>query len=459
MRGVRRGTDRRSFLGAALAAGAFPLLPACLDVRGYRANERVRLACVGIGNQARHDIFQFLKTGLCEVVGLCDADPGGEQCRGVRRELPRLAVHTDFRRLYDAVGTSADAVAVMTPDHSHFPALMEAMGRGYAVFSEKPLGRTFRENDLLLAQARKTGVVTQMGNQGHSEAAFYQFRHYVSSGILDPARVTRLVAHMNLDRRWYRFGGRVTGLPPPEPLPSGLDWDSWLAAVAPHDYSSAYTQGEWRSWQDFGTGCLGDWGAHTMDFLHRFFALGLPEEVKIADVKGWNPFVYPLQDTLTFTFPAKGRRRRLELEWREGLGNEPPLPDGYRKGFSVASGSFVRPGKIVYLDDGTAWQGSSHGATLFRCGDGWTPDYPAPKTDGLSHYANFLRAVKGLEAAHSPFSVAAPLCQVFALGVIAQRLNRGFRFDPVVRRVAGDAEADALLRGPDPRKGWEAYYA
>lgn len=450
--------NRRSFIKGVLAAGAFPLLPACFSIRGYSANAKVRLACVGIGHQAWEDIKKFMKTGLCEIVALCDTDLGGPQCKAALGEFPDVPRFTDFRKMMDAIVGKADAVAVMTPDHSHFPALMDAMRHGFAVFSEKPLCHTFREHELLLAEAKRTGVVTQMGNQGHSEANLYQFKHYVETGVLDPAKLTKLVAHMNNDRRWYKFGGNVTGLPEAEDIPSGLDWNAWQAGVPAHDYSSKFMQGEWRSWYDFGSGCLGDWGAHTMDTMHRFFDLGLPSEVKIADVRGWNPYVFPLQDTLTFSFAAKGNRPAVDLEWREGQENLPELPEGYRKNYKL-SGFYVSPGKIIRLADGTAWQGSSHGSTLSRCGDGFAPEYPAPKTNHLSHYENFLLSVRGETMPNSPFEVAVPLCEVFSLGIVAQRLNRGFKFDPVAKKAVGDPEANILLRGPEPRQGWEEYYS
>ena len=451
--------NRRSFIKGILASGTFPLLPACsLIPLGYSTNSRVRLACVGIGNQAWSDIGKFEKTGLCEIVALCDTDLEGPQCRDALADYPDAPRFTDFRKMLDAMVGKADAVAVMTPDHSHFPALMDAMRHGFAVFSEKPLCHTFREHELLLAEARRTGVVTQMGNQGHSEANLYQFRHYVETKVLDPAKVVRLVAHMNNDRRWYKYGGKVTGFPEAEELPKGLDWNQWLAGAPERDYSSKYTQGEWRSWYDFGSGCLGDWGAHTMDAMHRFFDLGLPTEVRIGDVVGWNPFVFPLQDTLVFSFPAKGARPAVELEWREGMRNLPELPEGYRKKFGM-SGPSVPPGKIIYLSDGTAWQGSSHGSTLFRCGDGYAPDYPAPRTNYLSHYENFLLSVRGEARTNSPFEVAVPLCEVFSLGIVAQRLNRGFKFDPVAKTATDDAEANILLRGPEPREEWREFYA
>ena len=115
------------------------------------------------------------------------------------------------------------------------------------------------------------------------------------------------------------------------------------------------------------------------------------------------------------------------------------------------------PGKEIYLADGTAWQGMSHSSTLIRMGDtsGKVPEFFDPK---VSHWRNFLLAAKGEDEVHSPFRVAAPLSEVFCLGCIAQRLNRSLKFDPAAKRFVGDAEANALLDGPAPRKGWEEYF-
>ena len=92
------------------------------------------------------------------------------------------------------------------------------------------------------------------------------------------------------------------------------------------------------------------------------------------------------------------------------------------------------------------------------------PDYPFKGVPGedprLNHYVNFVRAVMGQDEAHSPFSVAAPLSEVFCLGCIAQRLNRSLKFDPAKKQFVGDDEANALLKGSKgtPRKGWEEFY-
>ena len=461
--------NRRSFLKSALAAGAFPYITGCLSSKRC-PDGKVRLACVGIGQQAWFDIKQFAATGLAEIAALCDTDLEGPQCAAALKKYPNAPRFTDFRKMLDAMDGKIDAVAVMNPDFSHFPALMAAMKMGLAVFSEKPLAHTFEECELLMQAAAKYSVVTQMGNQGHSGNNYWQFKHYVETGVIDVSQLRHLTAHMNNPRRWHKWNGKVSRFPKGEVVPPALDWDTWLGTAAFHEYSKDYVQGEWRSWYDFGNGCLGDWGAHTMDTMHRFFDLGLPTEIQIKDVKGWNPYVFPMQDTLTFKFAAKGKRPAIDLDWYEGVTNKPVLPKGYRQlawgsDIPAAKGSTAEaaaknliPGKFFEMADGTAWQGGSHSSAIFMCGtDGKVPEYPKP---GSNHYKNFLLAVMGLEETRSPFSVSAPLSEVFCLGCIAQRLNRGVKFDPAKKQIVGDAEANALLKGSKgtPRKGWEEFY-
>ena len=411
--------NRRSFISTILAAGAYPLMPGCFSPKAYAVNGKVRLAAIGCGAQAWFDLKALSKnTDVCEVVALCDTDIGAPHTLDALKTFPTLPRFQDFRKMFDKMADEIDAVLIGIPDHSHFCAAIHAMRLGKAVYVEKPLAHSFRECELLMAAERKYGVVTQMGNQGHSGDNFYQYRDYVANGVIKD--VKKVVAHMNMQR-------------------------------------------EWRCWYDYGNGCMGDWGAHILDCVHRFTLKGaLPSEVAISNVTGWNPYVFPIQDTLTMKFPG------VTLEWYEGLDNKPELPKGFRyadnKGLFPASTANdglidppLKPGKEIYLADGTVWQGLSHASTLVRCGaqDEKVPEFEKAHND---HYRNFLLAVKGEEEAKSPFHVAAPLSEIFCLGVIAQRLNRGFKFDPEKKRAIGDADVDTLLKGPAPRRGWEEYY-
>ena len=454
--------NRRGFLSAMLAAGAYPLLPGCFSSKAYVANGKVRLAAIGCGAQAWFDLKKLAgNKDICEVVALCDTDIGAPHTEEALKRFPDLPRFQDFRKMFDRMADQIDAVLIGIPDHSHFCAAMHAMRLGKAVYVEKPLAHSFRECELLMAAEEKYGVVTQMGNQGHSGANYYQYRDYVQNGVIKD--VKKVVAHMNMQRRWHKWGGKTSSYPRGEVMPETLDWEVWCNAAPYHDFSKDLAYGEWRCWYDYGNGCMGDWGAHILDCVHRFTLRGaLPKEVSISNVTGWNQYVFPIQDTLTMKFDD------VTLEWYEGLDNKPPLPEGFRyadnKGLFPASTANdglidppLKPGKEIYLADGTVWQGLSHAATLVRVG-AQDEKVPAFEKAGSDHWRNFLLAVKGEEEARSPFRVTAPLSEVFCLGVIAQRLNRGFKFDPVERKAVGDAEVGILLKGPAPREGWEEYY-
>ncbi len=459
--------NRRLFLKSALATSAFTILPGCFNAKKYVANSKVRIAAIGCGAQAWYDIRALAKySDICEFVALCDTDIGASHTLPAIKRFPNLPRYQDFRKMFDQMADSIDAVLVATPDHSHFCAAIHAMKLGKAVYVEKPLAHSFRECELLMQAEKKYNVVCQMGNQGHSGNNFYQYRDYANAGIIKD--VVKVVSHMNMQRRWHKWGGKTSSLPAGEKLPATLDWDSWISSAPYTAFSKDLAYGEWRCWYDYGMGCMGDWGAHILDTVHRFTLCGdLPTKVEISNCKGWNRYVFPIQDTLTMSFPATSKHKDITLEWWEGLGNQPKPPNGFRyisnKGLfpaSTANDGLVdpklKPGKEIYQSDGTIWQGLSHSSTLKKVG--YTGAYPAYEKAHNDHYNNFIKAVRGEEEAKSPFRIAAPLSQIFCLGVIAQRLNRSFNFDPQAGKIVGDEEANMLLAGPPPRKGWQMYY-
>jgi len=464
-------SNRRSFLRAALAAGAFPFLPACTTGRTWKPGDKVNLAVCGIGFQGWEDLKSFSATGLCNIVALCDVDMGAPHTQNALKKFPNARRYKDFRKMLEEMGDGIDAVAACTPDHAHFPIAMMAMRLGKAIFTEKPMGHTFREIGLMMAAEKKYGVVTQMGNQGHSGANYFQFRDYRAAGVL--GEVKKVVAHMNMGRRWHKWNGKVSKMPDAMPIPAtmGRDgWDVWLGTMPERPYNRDYVNGDWRCWYDFGNGALGDWGAHILDTIHQFYDLGLPSEIAVSSVTGHNGFVFPMNDTLTFRFPDKPGRKGFDIEWYEGRQNLPELPKGYRlpkgAGYIPPPGGVadpaqktkidLKPGKEIYMADGTIWQGGSHQSPLAYVGGG--DKVPAYTKPGSNHYANFLLAVMGKEETRSPFSVAGPLSQMFCLGCIAQRLNRSIRIDPATGRIPGDPEADRYLDGYPCRPAWEEFY-
>jgi len=314
------------------------------------------------------------------------------------------------------------------------------------------MAHTFHEIELMTQAARKHGVVTQMGNQGHSEANYFQFKAWTDAGIIKNVR--RVDAYMVASRRWHNM--KPTGYLPAEPMPPGLDWDTWLATAPEHPYNKKLHPAEWRSWYDYGSGAFGDWGPHILDTIHRFLDLGLPEQVAAVRLEGRNDFIYPQGSVISFKFPARGPHPALEVKWYDGKGNRPPNPPGLAADDDVGDA-----GKFIYSDT-LVFRGGSHGSTLrivpeskFREMRASLPDFPKRQSD---HALNFVRACRGEEPARSNFDISGPLAQTFSLGIIAQRLGGGFRFDRATRQIVGNPKAQQLLAGNPPRKGWEQYY-
>lgn len=467
---------RRKFLQASVvtSAASLSIIPSSVMGKSFGyvpPSDKVNLACCGIGHRGGGIIKALYETGMANIVALCDVDMEAEHTLEIIQMFPDVPRFKDFRQMFDKMGNSIEAVSVGTPDFSHFPITMLAMSLGIHVYVEKPMARTFNEVELMMKGAKKYGVVTQMGNQGHSEANYFQFKTWVEKGIIKD--VTEVTAHMNSRRRWHSWDPGMSHYPDAEAIPATMDWDTWLMTANHHDYNKDYHHGQWRCWYDFGMGALGDWGAHTMDTVHEFLNLGLPYEINPLYLLDHNPFFFPMSTTLSFKFPERDNMPALELKWFDGLDNQPPLPDGYNNSVAALDPNIpppsdgklqtgnLKPGKIIYSKD-TIFKGGSHGSTLdiistekARDLASSMPDIPKSPSN---HFANFLKGCTGEEECRSSFDVAGPLSQVFCLGVLAQRLNTRLLFDREKKQITNNPLANMLLVGAPPRQGWEEFY-
>lgn len=470
-------TTRRDFLktmsvaSAGIALGSNGILNAATNMPGQKPKgEKVKIAYIGIGNRGEQIIEAFHATDMVDVVALCDVDMGAKHTQKVIGMYPKAKQFRDFRKLFDQAGKDFDAVAIATPDHSHFPITMLALASGKHVYVEKPMARTFYEAELLMEAARKRPhLATQMGNQGHSEANYFQFKAWKEAGIIKD--VHAVTAHMNNERRWHKWDANIHRFPTGQQLPKDMDWDTWLCAQQWHDYHPDYHQGQWRCWYDFGMGALGDWGAHLLDTVHEFLELGLPYEITMKYADGHNDYFYPFSSTILFKFGARNGMPPVDVTWYDGLDNLPPIPAGYGvQGLDPnipvtnqtnQQQAKLNPGKIIYSKD-LIFKGGSHGSTLSIIPEEKAKEMahllPEVPKSPSNHFENFLLACQGKEKTRSPFEIVGTLCQVFSLGVMAQRLNTQLFFDPRTKQITNNAFANAMLTQAPPRKGWDEYY-
>lgn len=445
---------RRRFLTASLAAGAaLTLVPSRLVRAADAPDRKLKVAFVGIGFRGLDLVKTFRDTGLIEVTAMCDVDLMAPHTAEARSIFPQARLFQDFRAMFAQAGDSFEAAIIATPDFTHFVVTMHALRAGKHVYVEKPLAHTFHEVELLMAQAAKSGVVTQMGNQGHSGNNFHQFKAWSEAGIIQD--VTRVDMFMNQPRRWH--GWTANGFDMGDAVPPTIDWDLWNANKPVHPYSPRLHPGNWRGWFDYGNGAFGDWGPHILDTCHRFLELGLPHTIEALRRDGPSDFIFPQASTIRFDFAARGSKPPVEVFWYDGVANRPPLPPELDPAvpFKQRNGKFIYSKELTFL-------GGTHSDTLRIVPEAKMKEL-GPKlprvTGGFSdHFRNFVLACLGREESKSPFHISGPLSQVFILGVIAQRLGGRLEFDPVAKRFTNSARANELLTMAPPRAGWEHYF-
>ena len=302
-----RTTSRREFLQTTAAIGAGYWVAGGVAAQESRSpNEKVQVACVGVGGKGRSDAEAANRLG--KVVALCDVDAKFRE--GLAALMKVDHQYVDYREMFDALGDEFDAVTVSTPDHTHAVIAAAAMKLGKHVYCQKPLTRTIWEARRLSELAKQHNVVTQMGNQHMAYAPMRKAAYQIREGMLG----TVSEVHVWTNRPIWPQGGDQ---PAEQPVPETLDWAQWLGPAEMRPYGRGYHPFEWRGWWDFGTGALGDMACHNCGL--PFMALNMRDPVAVeAQTSGHNGKSFPKWSQITFDFPELDGRAPLKLYWYDG---------------------------------------------------------------------------------------------------------------------------------------------
>lgn len=487
---------RRTFVsGMAKAAFGATIVPRhVLGGLGYRApSDTLNIAMIGAGGMGFSNA-QALVNGGQNIVALADVDlnrvmrdvAGRAQNRDgtVNQDGRRLQTayegaskYTDFRRMLEQEGNNIDAVVIATPDHFHAVAANASMQMGKHVYVQKPLTYTVHEARVLADTARRTGVVTQMGNQGHSTDTARRVNEWIEGGLLGEVRdvhvwTNRPIWPQGVPRPTAQLAGDQAGnwdarnLQPQfaaamagnYPLPEGLDWDVFLGPAPYVDYHPVYHPFNWRGWLDWGVGALGDMGAHLID--HPFWALKLDLPTSIeststpwgADIDD-SPATYPLATLVHYEFAARQNMPPVRMTWYDG-GLMPPRPDVLPEEVQLDRG-----GGVIFVGERGILMHETYGAnpqifplSLREEAERIPQTYPRIE---VSHEMNWAEAAMGNGEPTSPFEYAAPLTETMLLGLVALRTGQGrkIQYDAASMSVTNAPEANQYLHR-EYRDGW-----
>ncbi|WP_372653497.1 Gfo/Idh/MocA family protein, partial [Draconibacterium sp.] len=287
--------SRRKFIGTSVAAVAgVSIVPrqAVAGLGHIAPSDKLNIAGIGIGGKGKVNLLNMPGQN---IVALCDVD--WAYAKKVFDEYPKAKKYYDYREMLEKQ-KDIDAVMIATPDHTHALTAAAAMELGKHAYIQKPLTHSVWESRYLTKLAKRTGVVTQMGNEGHSKDEVYEVAEVVQSGCLGTIKE----AHVWTNRPIWR-----QGMPKPlkeVAIPKTLKWDLFIGPAKMRPYNPEYHPWIWRGWWDFGTGALGDMGCHLLDVPNYALKLGAPKAFQ-ASSSLVNTESAPVSLQVSFLFPER----------------------------------------------------------------------------------------------------------------------------------------------------------
>jgi len=415
---------RRNFLKQTGAIAAASTLAAARV--GAAANEEIRLACIGCGGRAQELLKSFSKMNGVQVTTLCDVDDtkfenSFQSIESVGGAKPRT--EKDLRKVLD--DKQIDGVIVATPDHWHAPAAILALDAGKHVYVEKPCGHNLREGRLLTEAARRNNRIVQVGTQSRSSPTIIKAMQLLREGAIGDILVAKA---------WNSQLRRSIGRGKTEPVPAGLDYDTWVGPAKFLPYQLNYVRYGWHWFYNFGTGDAGNDGVHDLDIAR--WGLGVDRHPNTISATGGKYFYDDDQE-----FPDT---QYVSFEYRD--------PDGKHPKQLIYEHRIWSPYVQEGYENGNAYYGTKGMLLLGKLG-GWNLFGPRNKLIdsmaaggmGEPHYRNFIDCVRSGQLPNADIEIGHYSAALSHLANIATRLKTTLTFDPAAEKFVGNDEANALV--------------
>jgi predicted dehydrogenase len=256
--------NRRRFFGAAVATAAS-------YGRILGANERIRVAGIGVGGRGDFLLGNVAKLDGPEIVGFCDVYEAN-RLRAQSRYGATAPVYVDHREVLDR--KDVDAVVIATPDHWHVPITIDAVRAGKDVYCEKPVTHTLAEGAPLIAAVNESKRVVQTGTQQRSWEHFIHAKELIAGGTL--GQVTFI--------RTYWYQNHIANQDAAHVDAAKVDWKRFLGSASPRPFD-ADQYAHWRWYWDFGGGAMTDLFIHWVDVAQWYMDDDSPVRATASGVK------------------------------------------------------------------------------------------------------------------------------------------------------------------------------
>jgi len=389
--------------------------------RGISANDRIRVACIGVNGRGKAHIDAYLSHSDAELVTICDCDSSvvaRAQASVEKKGKPKPQGEQDLRRVLD--DKNIDAVSIATPNHWHSLAAIWALQAGKDVYVEKPVSHNVSEGRRVVEAARKYNRICQAGTQSRSHKAMQEAMAYIHAGKIGKVTLARGLCYKTRNSI-----GKVTG---PQPVPSSVDYDLWLGPAPEKPPMRAQFHYDWHWFWDYGNGDLGNQGIHQMDIAR--WALNksaLPESVFSLGGR--------------FGYDDNGETPNTEISFFD-YGDAHLIFEV--RGLKTGPQDGVKIGDVIYGTEGVVAITDDYGKAVALDNQG---NVVMQFHGGGDHFGNFLAAVRSrnmsdlhgdIEEGH----ISSALCH---LGNISFRLGQPQQFQCTPHAFGDDKEAAATF--------------
>lgn len=436
---TNRVFTRRNFLktlGAAAAGAPF----IARGLLAQSARRVLRHASFGVGGMGWSDLTQLAGDPAFKLVAFCDVDT--KEGARAQKQFPEARFYRDWRELLEKEANNIDSVNVATPDHMHAPIAVSAMQLSKHVYGQKPLAHDLYEVRRLTQIAHQKKVVTQMGIQIHSAAAYRGAVKILQDGVIGKIKEV----HSWCPKSW----GDPSAKPDhADPVPETFDWNLWLGVCADRPFigGAYYHPANWRKRLDFGTGTFGDMGCHIFDPVFKSLELTAPLSVR-SEGPPPNQWNWALDSQIHYQFPGTRftAEKMLPVTWYDGAARPPAEVIALlEKDELPNSGSiFIGTQGVLVLP---------HIARPQLYPDAKYRDFKFPDVGEANHWKSFVDACLGEGKTSAHFGYAGPLTEAVLLGGVASHFPKTTLEWNAHKLKFNLSEANQLVRR-SYRKGW-----
>jgi len=238
-------------------------------------NDKIRIATIGMGIMGYNDTHAALTCPGVELVACCDLYQGRLQHA---KEVFGANIFTtsDYREILDR--KDIDAVIIATSDNWHSTIAIEAMHKGKAVYSEKPMVHYISEGLNEIKAQQETKTIFQVGSQRVSSLAFLKAKELYQAGAI--GQINSVEASFNRQDAQGAWQYTI----PLDASPQTVNWDKFQAmekTKLPYESNRFF---RWRNYREYGTGVAGDLFVHLLSGIH--FITGSKGPDKIYSIGG-----------------------------------------------------------------------------------------------------------------------------------------------------------------------------